>query len=148
MLNTIDQCVRYMAWIKHYASKLAYLHRWFPLPDIWFPNFRKCDFIAQEYSTEFRRQVVYLSCLSVTVTFFSCFTKIREYYYEEGMEEYYNLFFQDVLCAYSEQGVKVHAVLVIVIMLAAFYVITSNCNRNNKGISWWLQEKSQILWLY
>lgn len=75
--------------------------------------------------TEFRRQVVYLSCLSVTVTFFSCFTKIREYYYEEGMEEYYNLFFQDVLCLYSEQGVKVLAVLVIVIMLAAFYVITS-----------------------
>ena len=50
MLNMIDQCVRYMAWIKHYASKLVYLHRWFPLPDIWFPNFRKCDFIAQEYS--------------------------------------------------------------------------------------------------
>ena len=23
MLNTIDQCVRYMVWIKHYASKLA-----------------------------------------------------------------------------------------------------------------------------
>ena len=23
MLNMIDQCVRYMAWIKHYASKLA-----------------------------------------------------------------------------------------------------------------------------
>ena len=25
MLNMIDQCERYMAWIKHYASKLAYL---------------------------------------------------------------------------------------------------------------------------
>ena len=23
MLNMINQCVRYMAWIKHYASKLA-----------------------------------------------------------------------------------------------------------------------------
>ena len=25
MLNMIDQCEKYMAWIKHYASKLAYL---------------------------------------------------------------------------------------------------------------------------
>ena len=25
MRNMIDQCEKYMAWIKHYASKLAYL---------------------------------------------------------------------------------------------------------------------------
>lgn len=89
MLNTIDQCVRYMAWIKHYASKLAYLHRWFPLPDIWFPNFRKCDFIAQEYSDRkhscrlimkrgFKRL---LSCIFI-ITFFltgMCLDKAQTY---------------------------------------------------------------------